>query len=60
MTVDIKGKGSGRVTEIALHGFDVISSPDAVDGAGMRRSCILASGMPMRFTMRLKLSKIAR
>ena len=35
MTVDIKGESGGRVTEIALHGFDVITGADAVHGVGM-------------------------
>ena len=35
MTVDVKGKGSSCVTEIALHSFDVITGADAVDGVGM-------------------------
>ena len=35
MTVDIKGKGGGRMTKITLHGFDVITGADAVHGVGM-------------------------
>ena len=35
MTVDIKGESGGRVTEIALHSFDVVTGADAVDGVGM-------------------------
>lgn len=31
MTVDIKGEGGSCMTEIALHGFDVITGADAVD-----------------------------
>ena len=37
MTVDIKSKGGSRVTEIALHGFDVITGTDAVYGVGMAK-----------------------
>ena len=37
MTVDIKGESGGRVTEIALHGFDVITGADAVHGVGMTK-----------------------
>ena len=37
MTVDIKGESGGRVTEIALHGFDVITGTDAVHGVGMTK-----------------------
>ena len=37
MTVDIKSKGGGRMTKITLHGFDVITGADAVDGVGMAK-----------------------
>jgi len=37
MTVDIKSKGGSRMTEIALHGFDVITGADAVHGVGMAK-----------------------
>lgn len=37
MTVDIKSESGGRVTEIALHGFDVITGADAVHGVGMTK-----------------------
>ena len=37
MTVDIKGKGGGRMTEIALHGFDVITGTDTVDSVSMAK-----------------------
>ena len=37
MTVDIKGESGGRVTEIALHSFDVITGTDAVHGVSMAK-----------------------
>ena len=37
MTVDIKGESGGRVTKIALHGFDVITGADEVHGVGMAK-----------------------
>ena len=37
MTVDIKGKGGGRMTKITLHGFDVITGADAVHSVGMTK-----------------------
>lgn len=35
MTVDIKGESGGRVTEIALHGFDVVAALDRGNGESM-------------------------
>ena len=35
MTVDIKGKGGGRMTKITLHGFDVIAALDRGNGESM-------------------------
>ena len=35
MTVDIKGESGGRVTEIALHSFDIVTGTDAVHGVSM-------------------------
>ena len=35
MTVDIKSKGGSRMTEIALHSFDIVTGTDAVHGVGM-------------------------
>ena len=37
MTVDIKGESGGRVTEIALHSFDIVTGADAVHGVGMAK-----------------------
>lgn len=37
MTVDIKGESGGRVTEIALHSFDIVTGTDAVHGVGMTK-----------------------
>jgi len=35
MTVDIKSKGGSRMTEIALHGFDVVAALDRGNGESM-------------------------
>lgn len=35
MTVDIKGEGGSCMTEIALHGFDVIAALDRGNGESM-------------------------
>lgn len=37
MTVDIKSKGGSRMTEIALHSFDIVTGTDAVHGVGMTK-----------------------
>ena len=37
MTVDIKGESGGRVAEIALHSFDIVTGTDAVHGVGMTK-----------------------
>ena len=37
MPVDVKGKGSGCMTEVALYSFDVVTCADAVDGIGMTK-----------------------
>lgn len=35
MTVDIKSKGGGRVTEIFLHGLNVVAALDRGNGEGV-------------------------
>ena len=37
MTVDVKGEDGSCMTEIALHGFDVITGADAVHGISMAK-----------------------
>ena len=37
VTIDVQGERRCGMAEIALHGFDVISSPDTVNGVGVAR-----------------------
>ena len=36
MAVDVQGKGSGGMPQIALHGLDIIPGPDSVHGIAVR------------------------
>ena len=46
VTIDVQGERRRGMAEIALHGFDVISCPDAVHGVGMPQIMDSGSGDP--------------